>query len=859
MSLTDGPYFHSKAKKADAEESLTANDGASNNGKFLFRKKAEGAILSVIYKSAPTHHNIAVGEAGDLTINKSPTGAANLVELEEFLRTKRKFWPVALTDGVPAGGGSPEKVAPKKLSTGGSGTIDSSNYHKALGKAAAEDLLLANGGDAVSGKYLIRKKAKTENAYILSVIYKGAPTHHNIECPADGGELSLNKTPTGCTSLSELEKKYTTKQPKWPVPLTEGVSSGSAGTGVGSSNSPSKPTPKKAASKPEPAAESIMSDGGDGDGDGDGEYFHGVITKSKSEELLLADGGAEKTGKFLFRAKKGAEDTSFILSVVYKGAPTHHMVVRDAPGSEFSLNKTPTGKNTLIALHEYLKSKQPKWPVPLKLGVKAKGKGKAQPQSSAPAPASEAAAPAQKTAASSSDPHTPYFFPGLKKDAADELLLADNGASESGKFLFRGKSPKQAFVSVIYKGKSTHHSVVMEGKKYLLNKGPIPCKTLAEVQKYLSKKQSKWPVPLTKGVTNPDRARSGGDAEPTATLAVATAAKPNSPVVTEYIEVTETIEVEEEVEVTDDEASGEGGVDGPESDDDFKHNLKKINKAKAEELLLADGGAEKSGKYLFRMKPKAPGEYLLGVVYKGAATHHAVAKVDGSFTLNKNPTQQTSLYDLAAWLTQKRPKWPVPLKEGVVRPGYKGGGQGKMYKKVKKMVKKTVTKKVPKSTGGWQAPSRPTSPDGPLGFDDWVDPNDEAQRLAALRGPVGKVEKRNWITKTWRRKKLESLEDKPNNFGAWGNLLSADQVKDMGANNTMPVSGQKAKRPSIFQNDIDGQNTLSIGLSRPSQARMQTSFMSFDAQSLGPESPGTSTEITQECTYLGNCTCPNCA
>ena len=64
------------------------------------------------------------------------------------------------------------------------------------------------------------------------------------------------------------------------------------------------------------------------------------------------------------------------------------------------------------------------------------------------------------------------------------------------------------------------------------------------------------------------------------------------------------------------------------------------------ELLLADGGAEKSGKYLFRMKPKAPGEYLLGVVYKGAATHHAVAKVDGSFTLNKNPTQQTSLYDV---------------------------------------------------------------------------------------------------------------------------------------------------------------------------------------------------------------------
>jgi len=69
-------------------EALLANGGAEDTGKFLIRKSVdksgeEKAIVSVIYKGKPTHHTVTISqEGGDLAINKSPTGATNLVEVQ---------------------------------------------------------------------------------------------------------------------------------------------------------------------------------------------------------------------------------------------------------------------------------------------------------------------------------------------------------------------------------------------------------------------------------------------------------------------------------------------------------------------------------------------------------------------------------------------------------------------------------------------------------------------------------------------------------------------------------------------------------------------------------------------------------
>lgn len=94
-------------------------------------------------------------------------------------------------------------------------------FHGPLGKPAAEQLLRANEGTAVSGKFLFRLNPK--GGFVLSVIYKKAPTHHAVTRDSDGHELSINKIATGCTSLAEIAVYLREKRPKWPVPLTVGV------------------------------------------------------------------------------------------------------------------------------------------------------------------------------------------------------------------------------------------------------------------------------------------------------------------------------------------------------------------------------------------------------------------------------------------------------------------------------------------------------------------------------------------------------------------------------------------------------------------------------------------------------------
>lgn len=80
-------------------------------------------------------------------------------------------------------------------------------------------------------------------------------------------------------------------------------------------------------------------------------FFITGIKKGEADKLLSADGGLETKGKFLIRSK-GDSTTDFILSIVYKGAATHHALVRDGEGSEFKLNKQPTGTTTHAELIE---------------------------------------------------------------------------------------------------------------------------------------------------------------------------------------------------------------------------------------------------------------------------------------------------------------------------------------------------------------------------------------------------------------------------------------------------------------------------------------------------------------------------
>ena len=56
------------------------------------------------------------------------------------------------------------------------------------------------------------------------------------------------------------------------------------------------------------------------------------------------------------------------------------------------------------------------------------------------------------------------------------------------------------------------------------------------------------------------------------------------------------------------------------------------------ELLLADDGASIAGKFLLRSKGDSNDDFILSVIYKKTATHHAVVRGDEQFTVNKQPT-----------------------------------------------------------------------------------------------------------------------------------------------------------------------------------------------------------------------------
>ena len=87
-------------------------------------------------------------------------------------------------------------------------------------------------------------------------------------------------------------------------------------------------------------------------------FFHGGIKKAAADELLLADNGDGVTGKFLVRSKGGSTN-DFILSVVYKGAATHHAVARAGEGEEFTINKTASGQSTIAAVSTSAASRAP--------------------------------------------------------------------------------------------------------------------------------------------------------------------------------------------------------------------------------------------------------------------------------------------------------------------------------------------------------------------------------------------------------------------------------------------------------------------------------------------------------------------
>jgi hypothetical protein len=310
-------------------------------------------------------------------------------------------------------------------------------------KDEADILLLADTGkETASGTYLFRQAepegGNAAQKYILSVVYKGAATHHNVATTA-AGTLSINGAVTECKTLADLAVHLGQKQKalKWPVPLLVGVSAaGAAAESPASTPAPAIPAETEAAPAPaeteapktskEERAALFNEMDADSNGkidineavaygmdkktfqtldvNGDGKlskkeiskwlkahlenkstaalsepafkFLHCDSSKDAANTALLADDGTNTVGKFLFRQSEssgGNETGKYILSVMFKGQPTHHNITTSESGALTINGALASDCFTLPQLATYLGKKQKavKWPVPLLVGVPA--------------------------------------------------------------------------------------------------------------------------------------------------------------------------------------------------------------------------------------------------------------------------------------------------------------------------------------------------------------------------------------------------------------------------------------------------------------------------------------------------------
>eukprot|EP00039_Didymoeca_costata_P018413 m.333341 g.333341 ORF g.333341 m.333341 type:complete len:394 (-) comp17127_c0_seq1:92-1273(-) len=212
--------------------------------------------------------------------------------------------------------------------------------HSKLSREDTEALISEAGQD--DGRFLVRTRKKDE--YVLCVVYKGKPTHHLIVKGEDGIFLINKKTYGGHSTIKALIEQLSKKTPGWPVPLDKPVKRKEA-----EGDAPKK-TKKKSSKK-------------------SANYLHGPITREEAEEKI-ANAGLDD-GRFLLRSREGKPD-QYVLCVVYKGKPTHHLISKGENG--FIINKKKYGDHNTVQelISQLAQPGTPGWPVPLDKPVPAK-------------------------------------------------------------------------------------------------------------------------------------------------------------------------------------------------------------------------------------------------------------------------------------------------------------------------------------------------------------------------------------------------------------------------------------------------------------------------------------------------------
>lgn len=221
------------------------------------------------------------------------------------------------------------------------------SVHIAITKSDADRQLAGeyDGVHLVRSNFPYNPNSPDTCRLILSVVYKGKPSHHTLVRADEGGEFALSvslmaKIQTGEKSLAGVLQSFRKPREKWPVGLTYLIPPTGGHRLSTSVGRPPEPDPP----------------------------VHTGVTKAEAEALLsfASDGVHLVRSKSTVCAAENAEGPrKLVLSVVYRGKPTHHPMVQPSPGADFTVNKLPTGHATLAGVLRYYREVRHKWPVPL--------------------------------------------------------------------------------------------------------------------------------------------------------------------------------------------------------------------------------------------------------------------------------------------------------------------------------------------------------------------------------------------------------------------------------------------------------------------------------------------------------------
>jgi hypothetical protein len=373
--MSDHPPYYHEINKPDAE-ALVGNE----NGAFLLRKRVskggeEGYLLTVVYKTNPTHHNLLLVNDGKWELNKKGYGSHSSADsLCKALAKPMKGWPVPLTNPimnvkavaeaaleVEAGAGADADVEvevgaePEALEPVKPNLTKTETDEPVVPELHMLALLKPVQGGMRGSKPQESKPKGPINFKQVEKIAKGKKRFQGL--PGESPELML---PPSLLSAAGINVPAP-KERKWrraSLELNEDeqralqISLGSQYHGPAEVNYVSVSKIKMDSTESLP-------------------YFHPGCTKGEAERLVtFSMSGEHPDGTFLVRKqppKDGEKPKfAFFLTVLYNGKPTHHPITKDTQNVVLINKKKFNGhKNVAGLLNELGKGGKSGWPVAL--------------------------------------------------------------------------------------------------------------------------------------------------------------------------------------------------------------------------------------------------------------------------------------------------------------------------------------------------------------------------------------------------------------------------------------------------------------------------------------------------------------